>query len=118
MPFTLYAVAQACEEVPEVVKRCVEEGHEIASHGYRWIDHFELSEEAEKELIRKAVASLKGLSGYAPKGWYYGRGTPRSRTLVPQVYEEMGEKLVWASDTYADDVSARSPFFLVLLERM
>lgn len=29
--FTLYAVAQACEEQPEVVKRCVEEGHDVAS---------------------------------------------------------------------------------------
>ena len=34
--------------------------------------------------------------------WYYGRNTPHSRTLVPQVYEEMGEELVWVSDTYAD----------------
>jgi len=31
MKFTLYAVAQAVEENPAVVKRCVEEGHEIAS---------------------------------------------------------------------------------------
>lgn len=104
MKFTLYAVAQACEANPEVVRRCVEQGHDVASHAYRWIDHFELSEEEEKEGIRKAVASLKGLAGYAPRGWYYGRGSPRSRTLVPKVYEEMGEKLVWASDTYADDV--------------
>ncbi|KAJ2906299.1 hypothetical protein MKZ38_002378 [Zalerion maritima] len=32
------------------------------------------------------------------------RNSPQSRVLVPQVYEEMGEELVWASDTYADDV--------------
>lgn len=31
MKFTLYAVAQAVEEQPEVVQRCVEEGHDIAS---------------------------------------------------------------------------------------
>lgn len=31
MKFTLYAVAQAAEKQPEVVKRCVEEGHDIAS---------------------------------------------------------------------------------------
>jgi peptidoglycan/xylan/chitin deacetylase (PgdA/CDA1 family) len=31
MKFTLYAVAQAVEENPSVVKRCVDEGHEIAS---------------------------------------------------------------------------------------
>jgi hypothetical protein len=31
MKYTLYAVAQACEEQPEVVKRSVEEGHDVAS---------------------------------------------------------------------------------------
>lgn len=104
MKFTLYAVAQAVEQVPEVASRCVELGHDVASHAYRWIDHHPLSLEQEKELVRKAITSLKDLAGYAPKGWYYGRPSPQSRTLVPQVYEEMGEKLVWMSDTYADDV--------------
>ena len=58
----------------------------------------------EKEYIKKGITSLKSLTGYAPKGWYYGRPSPHSRSLIPQVYEEMGEELVWASDTYADDV--------------
>lgn len=71
---------------------------------YRWIDHHNLSIEQEKEQIRKGIASLKSLAGYAPRGWYYGRPSPHSRSLIPQVYEEMGEELVWASDTYADDV--------------
>jgi peptidoglycan/xylan/chitin deacetylase (PgdA/CDA1 family) len=31
MKFTLYAVAQAVEQQPEVAKRCVEEGHDVAS---------------------------------------------------------------------------------------
>ena len=31
MKFTLYAVAQAVEQQPEVVTRCVEEGHDVAS---------------------------------------------------------------------------------------
>ena len=31
MKYTLYAVAQACEEQPEVVKRSVEYGHDVAS---------------------------------------------------------------------------------------
>lgn len=31
MKFTLYAVAQAVEENPAVARRCVEEGHDVAS---------------------------------------------------------------------------------------
>ncbi|KAK8135993.1 chitin deacetylase 1 [Apiospora sp. TS-2023a] len=104
MKFTLYAVAQAVEEQPEVATRCVEEGHDVASHAYRWIEYHDMPIEQEKEYIRKGITSLKALTGYAPRGWYYGRNSPHSRTLVPQVYEEMGEKLEWMSDTYADDV--------------
>ncbi|SMR63251.1 unnamed protein product [Zymoseptoria tritici ST99CH_3D1] len=104
MKFTLYAVAQAVEEQPEVVTRCVEGGHDVASHAYRWLDYHDFPVEKEKDYIRKAITSLKALSGYAPRGWYYGRLSPQSRVLVPQVYEEMGEELVWCSDTYADDV--------------
>ncbi|RGP69095.1 chitin deacetylase 1 [Fusarium longipes] len=104
MKFTLYTVAQALEKQPEVATRCVQQGHDVASHGYRWVDHHDWSIEKEKEYIKRGIKSLKSLTGYAPRGWYYGRPSPRSRTLVPQVYQEMGEDLVWASDTYADDV--------------
>lgn len=62
---------------------------------YRWIDYRGLTAEQEKDYIRKGIASLKALSGYAPRGWYYGRPSSHSRTLVPQVYEELGEELLW-----------------------
>jgi peptidoglycan/xylan/chitin deacetylase (PgdA/CDA1 family) len=104
MKFTLYAVGSAVEEQPEVVTRCVEEGHDIASHAYRWIDHSNLSIEAGKQHIRNNITTLKKLAGYAPKGWYYGRPSAQSRALIPLVYEEMGEELLWASDSYADDI--------------
>lgn len=71
---------------------------------YRWIDYSNFSIDKEKEYVKKAITSLKNLAGYAPRGWYYGRISPHSRALVPQVYEEMGEELLWYSDTYADDV--------------
>lgn len=81
MKFTFYAVAQAVEKLPEVAKRCVEEGHDVASHAYRWFDYHSVSVEQEKELIRKAITTMKGVTGYAPRGWYYGRPSPHSRTL-------------------------------------
>lgn len=68
------------------------------------MDYHDFPIEKEKEYIRKGITSLKALAGYAPRGWYYGRNSPHSRTLVPQVYKEMGEELVWVSDSYADDV--------------
>jgi len=71
---------------------------------YRWVEYHDFPVEKEKEYIRKAVISLKNLTGYAPKGWYYGRLSPQSKVLVCEVYKEMGEELIWQSDSYADDV--------------
>ena len=70
MKFTLYAVAQAVEQVPEFASRCVEMGHDVASHAYRWTDYHDLSVALERDYIKKAIGSLQSLTGYAPKGWY------------------------------------------------
>lgn len=110
MKFTLFAVAKAIEAQPEVGARCVERGHDIACHGYRWVDYSKFSVEQEKAYIKRATLSLKELTGFTPKGWFIGRNGPNSRVLVPKVYEELGEELVWSSDTYADDV----PYWLDL----
>ncbi|KAH8684050.1 hypothetical protein BGZ61DRAFT_534730 [Ilyonectria robusta] len=76
---------KAVEQQPEAVTRCVEEGHDIASHACRWVDHHDWSIEREKAYIRKGITSLKGLTGHAPRDWYYGRPSPHSRSLIPQV---------------------------------
>lgn len=94
LKFTLYAVAQALERNVDVARRCAEAGHYVASHTYRWIDYHDFPVDREREYIKKAVLSLKALTGYAPRGWYYGRPSPHSRSLVPAVYEELGEELV------------------------
>jgi peptidoglycan/xylan/chitin deacetylase (PgdA/CDA1 family) len=60
--------------------------------------------EEEKELIRKGIKAIQNVCGFAPKGWYYGRLSPRSHALVWDVYREMGLPLLWNSDCYDDDV--------------
>jgi peptidoglycan/xylan/chitin deacetylase (PgdA/CDA1 family) len=104
MKYTLYAVGKALEDNPAVAKSSVDNGHDIASHAYRWIDYHSMSAEEEKEYIRKGINAIKEVSGVYPKGWYYGRLSPRSHALVWDVYKEMGLPLLWESDTYADDV--------------
>ncbi|KAF2105030.1 polysaccharide deacetylase [Rhizodiscina lignyota] len=102
--FTLYAVGQALECNPAAGKRSAEEGHDIASHAYRWIDYHSVPVEEEKALIRKAVETIRDICGAPPKGWFYGRLSPRSIPLLWEVYQEMGIPLVWMSDSYADEV--------------
>jgi hypothetical protein len=69
-----------------------------------WVDYHDMPPEQEKEYIRKAVESLTSTCGSPPKGWYYGRLSPRSRALVWEVYHEMGIPLLWESDSYEDDL--------------
>lgn len=102
--YTLYAVGKALEENPEVGRESVKNGHDVASHAYRWIDYHDMSLEDEKGMIRKGIESIKSVCGVYPKGWYYGRLSPRSHALVWEVFKDMGIPLLWNSDTYADDV--------------
>lgn len=62
--------------------------------------------EKEKEYIKKEITALQAVLGneYYPKGWYYGRLSSNSRALVFDVYKELGLKLLWESDSYAEKV--------------
>ncbi|KAF8972563.1 chitin deacetylase [Flammula alnicola] len=106
MHITIYAVGKAYEAQPEIAKACEEDGHETASHCYRWINYTHIDAESEEKLIRQAIDSFRKTSpsGKVPVGWYYGRPSPRTRALVCKVYRELGLELLYQSDTYADDL--------------
>jgi putative urate catabolism protein len=99
LPMTVYAVAMAAERHPEVIKAMVDAGHEIASHGYRWINYQYVQEDAERDHIRKAVEILTEIAGSRPLGWYTGRTSPNTRRLVA----EYGGFL-YDADDYNDDL--------------
>jgi peptidoglycan/xylan/chitin deacetylase (PgdA/CDA1 family)/mannose-6-phosphate isomerase-like protein (cupin superfamily) len=100
VPATIFACAQALEIAPDVARAAVDAGHEICSHGWRWEEVFELSEEAERDHIRRAIESIERTCGRRPVGWYcrYGPSVNTRRLLV----EEGG--FLYDSDSYADDV--------------
>ena len=99
VPLTVYAVAMAAERHPQVIKAMVDAGHEIASHGYRWINYQYVGEETEREHIKKAVAILTQVAGTPPLGWYTGRTSPNTRRLVA---EHGG--FLYDADDYNDDL--------------
>ena len=101
---TFFACAVAFEKAPDVARAAVEQGHEICSHGYRWEEVFRLSEEEEREHIKKAINSFVETTGRRPVGWYCRYGpSVRTRKLV---VEEGG--FIYDSDAYNDDV----PYFV------
>ena len=95
---TFYAVAMALERHPEAARAIVEAGHEIASHGWRWIDYQYVPEAVERDHVTRAVETITRLTGSRPLGWYTGRTSENTRRLV---VEEGG--FLYDSDAYNDD---------------
>jgi len=104
VPLTVFAVAMAAERHPEVIRAMVQAGHEICSHGYRWIDYQYLDEAEERAHLQRAIEILTKLTGERPLGWYTGRTGPNTRRLV---MEEGG--FLYDSDTYDDDLPYWEP---------
>jgi putative urate catabolism protein len=99
LPLTVYAVGQALERNPAAAQAMVSAGWEIASHGWRWIDYIEMSEDDEREHLRKAIEAIERVTGSRPVGWYTGRISDNTRRLV---VEEGG--FLYDSDSYADEL--------------
>ncbi|MBN8741704.1 MAG: allantoinase [Lysobacterales bacterium 69-70] len=99
LPLTVFGVAMALQRNPEFVQACGELGHEIASHGLRWIHYQNVDEAVERAHLAEAVAIQRALTGAAPLGWYTGRDSPNTRRLV---VEHGG--FVYDSDYYGDEL--------------
>jgi len=96
---TIFATAMALERNPAAVEAILADGHEIASHGWRWLSYQQIDVDTEREHIARAVDTLRRLTGKAPEGWYTGRDSPNTRRLV---VEHGG--FAYDADSYADDL--------------
>jgi putative urate catabolism protein len=99
LPLTVFATGRALELNPPLARALVSSGHEIAGHGYRWIDYHRVPEDEERQQIRRTVRLIQSLCGQRPSGWYTGRVSPNTRRLLRQ---EGG--LLYDSDAYNDDL--------------
>jgi putative urate catabolism protein len=99
LPLTVFGVGMALERRPELVRAFVEQEHEIAAHGWRWINYQTVDEETERLHVALAVGAITRLTGTPPKGWYTGRDSPNTRRLI---VEHGGFE--YDSDSYGDDL--------------
>ncbi|NVD35817.1 allantoinase PuuE [Marinobacter lutaoensis] len=99
LPLTVFGVTQALARNPEVVRAMLDDGHEIACHGLRWIHYQSMSEWEERRHIQAAIQQHTELTGAPPAGWYTGRDSPNTRRLV---VEQGGFE--YDSDYYGDDL--------------
>ena len=99
VPLTVFAVGMAVERNPEPILALYKAGHEICSHGYRWIDYQHVDESTERAHMEQAVRAIEKVTGERPVGWYTGRSSPNTRKLV---IEEGG--FLYDADDYSDDL--------------
>jgi peptidoglycan/xylan/chitin deacetylase (PgdA/CDA1 family) len=114
VPVTVSAAAVALELNPSVAAWMREHGHDLLGHGWRWIEHWTLSREQEREQIRRAVETYERVLGVRPLGWNC-RGWPSENTR--ELLAEIGGFL-YDSDSSADDVpyyerSLGAPFLVI-----
>ncbi len=111
LPLTVFGVGMALQRSPEVTAAFVELGHEIASHGWRWIHYQDMDEATERNHMRQAIRAIEQLTGQRHgdpgaihgAGWYTGRDSPNTRRLVA---DDGGFE--YDSDYYGDDL----PFWM------
>jgi len=96
---TFTAAALALERAPELARAIVAGGHEVCSHGWRWVHQFHMKEEEERAFIAKAVESIARTTGKRPVGWL-------SRYLLTdntrRLLAEAG--FTYHMDDYSDDL--------------
>lgn len=113
IPCTVYAVGMALERNPDAcsaMKDAVEnDGWEVASHGYRWWDYQEVSEDVEREHIERTVAIHEKMLGKRPVGMYQGKPNINTRKLV---VEEGG--FLYDCKSFVPMFEAHSAFFWML----
>jgi putative urate catabolism protein len=99
LPLTVFAAGRALERNPVLARALGDSGHEIAGHGYRWIDYRQVTPEVERDHIRRTIAVIHSLCGRRPVGWYTGRVSHHTRALLRA---EGG--FLYDSDAYNDDL--------------
>jgi allantoinase len=99
IPINVLGVARALEQNPALAKAFVARGHEVVSHGYRWIDYCAVPEDVEREQIKRAVDILAELTGTRPVGWMTGRPGPNTRRLLVEAGDFLYDR-----DSLADEL--------------
>ena len=108
VPLTVFAVASAMQRYCAPIERALKDGHEICSHGLRWINYHGVDIDTERAHMQEAIEIQRKICGERPLGWYTGRTSENTRQLVA---EEGG--FLYDADDYSDDL----PFWSRITDR-
>lgn len=98
---TWFVPGHTIETYPEVCKAIIEQGHEIALHGYAHENFNILSFEEEREILQKSIDVTEKVLGFRPKGFRSPSWDVSSRTI--KNLESLG--VVYDSSQMGNDYS-------------
>lgn len=104
---TLFGVGLALERNPSLCDYLRKSEHEVAGHGYRWIDYRTVSPHVEKEHIDQTIRLIEEKTGKEVYGWYTGRASEMTRQLLAET------SVIYDSQNYSDDL----PFWITNQEK-
>lgn len=99
IPLTFFVTGHALTLNPFFADYLAQHQHEVAGHGWRWINYTNISKKTEKNHILLCIETLEKLTGHRPKGWYTGRRSENTRELLLEI-----GGFLYDSDSYADDL--------------
>lgn len=98
LPLTIFASGMALLRNPDVAKELANSQHEIAGHGYRWINYRDMPVTEEREHIATTLAIIDRQCHKKVYGWYTGRKSENTRRLI------IDAGLSYDSEAYNDDL--------------
>ena len=113
MKVTFFIMGPWAKKYPDVAKRMVTDGHEIASHGYRHENYGDMTTDWVKEDIQKSQALIKEVTGVEPRLLRPPNGHYSQKSL--KVTDELGYKtIIWN----VDSLDWKNPGRDVIVERV
>ncbi|WP_115706971.1 polysaccharide deacetylase family protein [Legionella sainthelensi] len=99
VPLTFFVTGYALTLNPLLANYLARQHHDMAGHGWRWINYAHVSKKVEKEHILLCIETLEQLTRKKPKGWYTGRRSEHTRQLLLEI-----GGFLYDSDSYADEL--------------
>ena len=110
---TFFTLGWVAERHPEMIRRIVSEGHELASHGYSHVRVNTQSADAFREDVRRTKAILEDISGvrvlgYRAASFSIGQSTPWALPILREEGHRYSSSTVpIAHDLYGDPAGQR-----------
>lgn len=99
LPLSIFAVAMALQRNPLVVEAIRQHDYDVVSHGLRWLHYQHVDRATEYAHTAEAMQIFRDLFGRTPTGWYTGRDSPNTRSILAEFPE-----IQYDSDYYGDDL--------------